>query len=301
MRDISFQLPEAGVVVLKQFNAKYLGYSYIAAAAVIWGSNGVIVNRVPFDSYAIAFVRVLFASIALLPLVLITKKSEMVRAVRSWKLMLALGVLLALGWVLIFSSMKLIAIANAVLLNYTAPIFVGLLAPLFLKEKLEKSTLLALAIAATGIVVIAYSQGLQTGGLNFLGVTLGLLAGLAYAAYMIVSKRALFSFSSQTVAFYSYLVATLVLIPFVLGAKLSASSTSWVLLLVLGIFNTALAVTLYLKGMAMVKAQKGVVFTYLEPVSAVVFGFLFLAQPPTLLMLAGGFCILIGGYIAASK
>ncbi|GAI06661.1 unnamed protein product, partial [marine sediment metagenome] len=49
--------------------------------------------------------------------------------------------------------MKLIAIANAVLLNYTAPIFVALLAPLFLKEKLEKSTLLALAISVAGIVV----------------------------------------------------------------------------------------------------------------------------------------------------
>jgi drug/metabolite transporter (DMT)-like permease len=73
------------------------------------------------------------------------------------------------------------------------------------------------------------------------------------------------------------------------------------LLLVLGVFNTGFAVTLYLKGLRLVKAQKAVVFTYLEPASAVAFGFLFLAQQPTLLMLIGGFLILVAGYTVASK
>ena len=287
--------------MLKQFNSKFLVYSYVAAAAIIWGSNGVIVNWVPYDAYAIAFFRVLFASLTLLPVVLLTRKPETMRAARSWRVMLSLGLLLALGWTLLFHSMKLIAIANAVLLNYTAPIFVALLAPLFLKEKLEKSTLLALAISVAGIVVISYQQNLQISHLNLLGVILGLLAGLAYAGFIIASKRALSSFSSQVVAFYSYSVASIFLLPFVIGTDFSPDLASWTLLLVLGVFNTGFAVTLYLKGLGMVTAQKAVVFTYLEPASAVVFGFLFLAQQPTPLMLVGGFLILIAGYIVASR
>jgi len=287
--------------VLKQFNSKFLVYSYVAAAAIIWGSNGVIVNWVPYDAYAIAFFRVLFASLTLLPVVLLTRKPETMRAAKSWRVMLSLGLLLALGWTLLFHSMKLIAIANAVLLNYTAPIFVALLAPLFLKEKLEKSTLLALAISVAGIVVISYQQNLQISHLNLLGVILGLLSGLAYAGFIITSKRALSSFSSQVVAFYSYSVASIFLLPFVIGTDFSPDLASWILLLVLGVFNTGFAVTLYLKGLGMVKAQKAVVFTYLEPASAVVFGFLFLAQQPTPLMLVGGFLILIAGYIVASR
>ena len=301
MENVSFQLHKTGVVVLKQFNSKFLGYSYVAAAAIIWGSNGVIVNWVPYDAYAIAFFRVLFASLTLLPVVLLTRKPETMRAARSWRVMLSLGLLLALGWTLLFHSMKLIAIANAVLLNYMAPIFVALLVPLFLKEKLEKSTLLALAISVAGIVVISYQQNLQMSHLNLLGVILGLLAGLAYAGFIIASKRALSSFSSLVVAFYSYAVASIFLLPFVIGTDFSPDLTSWILLLVLGVFNTGFAVTLYLKGLGMVKAQKAVVFTYLEPASAVVFGFLFLAQQPTPLMLVGGFLILIAGYIVASR
>ncbi|UCH42736.1 MAG: EamA family transporter, partial [Dehalococcoidales bacterium] len=61
------------------------------------------------------------------------------------------------------------------------------------------------------------------------------------------------------------------------------------------------AVTLYLKGLGMIKAQKAVVLTYLEPASAVVFGFLFLAQSPTPLMIVGGALILVAGYIVASR
>ena len=301
MENVSSQLHKTGVVVLKQFNSKFLVYSYVAAAAIIWGSNGVIVNWVPYDAYAIAFFRVLFASLTLLPVVLLTRKPETMRAARSWRVMLSLGLLLALGWTLLFHSMKLIAIANAVLLNYTAPIFVALLAPLFLKEKLEKSTLLALAISVAGIVVISYQQNLQMSHLNLLGVILGLLAGLAYAGFIIASKRALSSFSSQVVAFYSYSVASIFLLPFVIGTDFSPDLASWILLLVLGVFNTGFAVTLYLKGLGMVKAQKAVVFTYLEPASAVVFGSLFLAQQPTPLMLVGGFLILIAGYIVASR
>ena len=301
MENVSFQLHKTGVVVLKQFNSKFLVYSYVAAAAIIWGSNGVIVNWVPYNAYAIAFFRVLFASLTLLPVVLLTRKSEMMSAARSWRVMLSLGLLLALGWTLLFHSMKLIAIANAVLLNYMAPIFVALLVPLFLKEKLEKSTLLALAISVAGIVFISYQQNLQMSHLNLLGVILGLLSGLAYAGFIIASKRALSSFSSLVVAFYSYAVASIFLLPFVIGTDFSPDLASWILLLVLGVFNTGFAVTLYLKGLGMVKAQKAVVFTYLEPASAVVFGFLFLAQQPTPLMLVGGFLILIAGYIVASR
>jgi len=288
----------------RRFDSQSSGYLYVSAAAVIWGSNGVIVNMVPYEPHTVAFFRVLFAAITLLPVVLLTRRGEIIDAARNWKLMVSLGCLLALGWSLLFYSMKLIAIANAVLLNYTAPIFVAMLAPLVLKEKLERSTVLALVIAVVGIVVISYQQNLQIGGIdgfNPLGVVLGLLAGLAYAGYIILSKKALSGFSSQVVAFCSYAAALAFLSPFVIGTELSPDLTSWVLLLVLGIFNTGFAVTLYLKGLGMVKAQKAVILTYLEPASAVVFGLLFLAQPPTPLMIAGGLLILIAGYIVASR
>jgi drug/metabolite transporter (DMT)-like permease len=291
--------------MFKRFQPKLSGYFHVAIAAIIWGSNGVIVNSVPYDGQTIAFSRVLFASVTLLPVVLVTRKSEVTKVARSWKswkVVLGLGPLLALGWTLLFQSMKLIAIANAVFLNYTAPIFATLLVPLFLKEKLERSTLLALAISVAGILFISFQQGLHiAGNQNQLGIVLGLLAGLAYAGFIILSKKALSSFSSQVVGFYSYSIASVFLLPFVIGVDFSPDLTSLRLLLILGIFNTGFAVTLYLKGLSLIKTQKAVVLTYLEPASAVVFGFIFLCQTPTPLMIVGGSLILIAGYIVSKR
>ena len=291
--------------MLKRLKIKSSGYFYVAAAATIWGSNGVIVNSVSYDAQTVAFFRVLFASLTLLPVVLLTRKPEVTsvaRSWRSWKVMLSLGSLLALGWTLLFQSMKLIAIANAVFLNYMAPIFATLLVPLFLREKLEKSTLLALAISVGGVLFISSQQGLHIGGgQNQIGIVLGLLAGLAYAGFIILSKKALSSFSSQVIAFCSYSIASVFLLPFVIGIDFSPDLTSLALLLILGIVNTGFAVTFYLKGLNLIKAQKAVVLTYLEPASAVVFGFVFLSQPPTPLMIVGGSLILIAGYIIAKR
>lgn len=281
--------------------SKALGCLYVSISAVIWGLNGVIVNWVPLDAYTIAFFRVLFATLALLPVMLLTQRREMAEAAKAWREMLALGVLLSLGWSFLFQSMKMIAIANAVLLNYMAPIFVALLSPIFLKEKIERVTILALATSMVGMILISSQQNQHSTGLDLLGIIFGLLAGLAYAGFIILSKRIVAGFSSLAVAFYAYLATTIFLSPSLIGGNLSLDWVSWALLLVLGVFNTGFAVTLYLNGLKLIKAQRAVVFTYFEPVSTMVFGFFFLAQQPTMLMLIGGSLILLAGYIAASK
>lgn len=282
-------------------DSKALGCLYVAIASVIWGSNGVIVNWLPLNPYVIALFRVLFASFTLLPLVLLAHSREIVKAARAWRSMLALGLLQSLEWGFLFQSMRLIAIANAVLLNYMAPIFVALLAPTLLKERIERVTIFALVLSMVGMAIISSQQGLQVGSLNFLGVIFGLLAGLAYAGYIILSKRAVTNLSSRTVAFYAYTASIIFLCPSLISADLSMDLTSWILLLLLGVFNTGFAVTLYLNGLRFIEAHRAVIFTYLEPVSAVVFGSLFLAQQPTLLTLIGGLLILSSGYTVASK
>jgi len=278
-----------------------LGYFYVAVAAVIWGSNGVIVNLVPLNAYVIAFFRVLFASMTLLPLLFLTQRLEMREAAKAWRTMLALGGLLGLGWSFLFQSMKLIAIANAVLLNYMAPVFVALLAPAFLNERIEKVTVLALAMSMAGMIIIFSQYGFQAESLNLSGVFFGLLSSLTYAIFVILSKKTVAKYSSLAVAFYTYLATAIFLSPSLIGANLSLDMTSWILLLVLGTFNTGFAVTLYLKSLALIKAQKVMILTYLEPASTALFGSIFLAQKPTIHMLVGGILILSAGYIVASR
>lgn len=284
-----------------RLSPRSIGFLYITVASVIWGSNGVIVNRVPLPSYTIAFFRVSFAGLSLLLGVLLTRRWEFLRAGHVWRSLVVLGLLLSLGWAFLFEAMKLIPIGNAVLLNYTAPIFVALLAPMLLEERLRRATAYALAMSMVGILLISSPQGLEVQGLNLPGVIWGLLAGLVYGVFTVLSKRTLTKISSYSAALYSYLVSSVFLTPSLSKVNLSISPSSWLLLLLMGVFNTAFAVTLYFRGLRLIRAQEAAVLTYLEPVSATGFGYLLLAQQPTLIMVAGGLLILSAGYVVSSK
>ncbi|MGD8544477.1 MAG: DMT family transporter [Candidatus Bathyarchaeota archaeon] len=276
------------------------GCLVVVFASVIWGSNGVIVNYVSMPSYTIVFFRVSLATLALWLGVLFTQRWKDVKVRGALRSLVILGLLLSLGWVFLFEAMKLIPIGNAVFLNYTGPVFVALFAPIVLKERVRRVTLYALVLSVAGILLISSEQNFGVGGLNPLGVASGLLAALAYALFIILAKKTLAGLSGYSVALYSYLFSSVFLVPSLIGVDLTIDLNSWLLLLFLGVFNTAFAVTLYLKGLRLIKAQEAAVLTYFEPTSAVGFGYLVLNQQPTLAMIAGGLLILVAGYVVAS-
>lgn len=278
---------------------RLLGVLSISSAAIIWGSNGVIVNVIPLDAFTIAFFRVFLASLILLPFMALFRRRDLAQLKSCWKLLLLNGFLLCLGWAFLFASMKLIPIAEAVLLNYLAPIFTAILSPIILRERLSKLSIAALAISFAGIYLISAGEALHGEAPDLLGVIYGLLAGLSYAGFIIVSKRLREGQSSLTTAFYSYAFAAAFLAAMARPAIPSLTPTEWTLLLILAGVNTCSAVTLYLFGLAVVEAHKAVILTYLEPLSAAVMGALLLGQVLGPEDVIGGFLILLSGYLVA--
>lgn len=283
----------------ERFN-KVLGITFVGTAAVIWGSNGVIVNFVQSDPFLIAFYRTLLATLLLAPTVFLIKRREFIAAVREWKLLVFNGFMNALGWGFLFSSMKLIPIAVSVLLNYLAPIFVAILAPIFLKEKIGITTVISLTLSMLGVTLI-FSEQVHVGSTSILGIVYGLLSGLCYAVFILISKKIRREYSSYTLASYTY-TFTLVFLGIIVSASsqtIHIGGESIPLLLVMGFINTAFAVTIYFHGLGLIEAQKAVILTYLEPLSASFFGVLFLDQAPSVPLAAGGILIILSGYIVA--
>jgi len=272
----------------------------VAVAAVIWGSNGVYVNLIPLSSYALAFFRVLFAAVALSVGIVLFGRRELFKSEYPLRGLFFLGVLLCLGWGLLFEAMKLLPIAEAVLLNYTAPIFVALLAAVFLRESVTGRTIASLILSFLGIVLIVFSnRGFQ--GVNVAGYLIGLSAGLSYAIFIIVSKSALTRVVNYTLVLYSNFFASLILAPSLFTIHLPLSWNVWLMLAILGVINTALAVPLFYKGLKKIRAQEAAILGYLEPVSAAFLGFLFLGQTLTRPAILGGILVIVAGYIVATS
>ena len=280
-------------------NARLLGILSISSAAVIWGLNGVIVNMISLDAFTIAFFRVFLASLILLPFMAVFKMHDLTRIRSCWKPLILNGLLLSLGWAFLFASMKLIPIAEAVLLNYLGPVFTAILSPIILKERIERASVAALLMSILGIYLISHEELLNGASGDILGIIYGLLAGLSYAGFIIVSKRLRKEQSSLTTAFYSYVFAAIFLAAISRPMAPSLSTMEWTLLLILSSVNTCSAVTLYLYGLAMVEAHKAVVLTYLEPLSAAIMGAIFLGQLLGPIDILGGALIVVSGYIVA--
>jgi len=277
-----------------------IGCLEVAIAACIWGSNGVIVNLIPLSSYVIAFFRVFFGTIGVSIGILIYKRMELIKVEYSLKKLISLGILLCLGWGLLFEAMKHLPIAEAVLLNYMAPIFVTILALIFFKEKIGKRIVISLVLSMIGIILIVFSKnGFE--GVNIFGTIIGLSAGLAYAIFILLSKDALRSLSNYTLVLYSNFFATIILAPSLITERLSLTWNNWLMLLILGVVNTAFAVSLFFRGLKKIKAQEAAILCYLEPVSAAFFGFLFLGQILTPIVAIGGVLVILGGYIIISQ
>ena len=268
------------------------GFIFIIGAMAVFGFYGIFIRFLNLSSQLILFFNALFVAVILFLAFL--RQSERFN-VRQYKLIiLFLGMAFVANNFCYFKAFQLTTIANAILTHYTAPIFVAILAPLFLREKLEKVTLISLIISFLGLFLIA-SEGLSLSPANFSGILFGTASGLAYAFSIIIYKYLLKNLSVYTLIFYQSLVGSIILAPFIYP-QLSLS-LPFLYLLSFALLFGILATFLHFQGIKRVKAQHAGILGYTEPVFGMSYAFLFFSEIPTKMSLIGGLLIVLGGYL----
>lgn len=213
-----------------------------------------------------------------------------------------LGLTLSLG--LQFIGTALTTAATGALVTSASPAFIVLFAALWLGERLTAVRLLALASASAGVAVIvlrpeARLSGDLAGDLALLG------AGLTWAAYTVLAKRASARWGSLTVTTAATAWAFLfTLPPAVLEARtrhfvLPQEPAVWLGVLYIGFISTALAFYLWNRGFERLDANTGALFFFVQPVSGALLGHWFLGEPLGWRLLAGGGLILLGVWLSA--
>lgn len=277
----------------------------IIISMLIWGSIGIFVKYIDMPSLEIAFLRALVAAAFLLIYGFFNKGKE--KSQKSRKNLLFLigsGAAIGLNWVLLFQAYKYTTISNATLSYYCAPVFVVLLSPLILKEKPTPLKLFSVFGALLGLVLILGSQTNASQGQynHSLGITLGILAAILYAGVVLLNKH-IKNFTGFDMTFIQITTAALVLLPFIISrGQLHINGTIPLLfILIIGVIHTGIAYLLYFSGIKKVKAQSAAVLSYIDPVSAILFGTLILGEPVNIFQIFGGFLILGFTFISEKK
>ena len=175
---------------------------------------------------------------------------------------------------------------------YTAPVYITILSPWLLEERSTKKGIIALFLSIIGIVLIVDPQKLDFSHYPA-GILAGIASGIIYAFQIMTSKYASSTYSGYTQAFWSFPVAILILLP-VGFAPFEIVLDNLVYLILLSIFPTILAISLYFNGLKKVKAHSASILGLIEPLSAVILSILILHEQISTLEMIGGALILAG-------
>lgn len=266
----------------------------LTASMVIFGTIGLFVRTIPLPSALIALVRGLVGTAFLMVLTALRGRRPDGRAIRSHLPgLLVSGACLGFNWILLFEAYRFTTVAIATLCYYLAPVVVLLLSPLVLKERLTGRRLACVGAALCGMVLV--SGGVGTGGGTARGILLGLAAAVLYAAVVMLNRR-ISGVGAYDRTMVQLGVSAAVLLPYVLltwlpGQPFPAIS-ALVLLAVVGVVHTGLAYALYFGSMECLSAQTAALFSYMDPVVAILLSALVLGEEMSPLQWVGAMLVL---------
>lgn len=272
----------------------FLGDILIIIAGLFWGSMGIFVhhlNDLGFTSIQVACLRLTTAGIIFALILLIKEPKGFKIKPKDIPLFLALGLVSILFFTCCyFTAIRLMTMSTAAILLYTSPIWVMVLAIIFLKEKITIQKVIALILAFIGCVLVSGFGG----KVSAIGILVGLGSGLGYGLYSIFGTFALRKYSPFTVTTYTFLIAglgsILVANPMDLADKIAKTESRPGLLgfvLLTSVVTAVIPFLLYTLGLNRTTAGKAAVLATVEPAAATLFGFFVMGEKIGIIAICG--------------
>ncbi len=277
----------------------------ILTGSLIYGSIGVFLDRIDNMSVGpILFSRLFFGLGMIFVYLLLSKDLGQLKLKEKKKYLLLLGLLNAVTGSCYFSSIRYSGISVAVLLLYTAPVYVSLLAPSVLGEKNVNKSFLPLILALTGIILIARPgevlMSLDSDSNFQKGLFFGLISGLSFGTTIITIRYLRHDYSGIAQTFWLTGTSILFMLPVALSTPLYLFAENLNTLILFG-FTITFAAIIYLRGISGVRAQTGSILALVEPVSGIFFDTAVLKNPLHISTLLGCAFILTAAYLTTRQ
>ncbi len=265
------------------------GLLYIGFCAILWSSGGLFIKVLTLDAFQISFYRSLIAAITIL---IITKTRGKSLKFETDRISVMCSISYAFILVLFVMATKLTTAANAIFLQFTAPLYLLILEPIFLKTKFEKRNLIALGFCFFGMILFFF------GKLDFSGIQGNLLAicsGICFALFSLLlkwKKQLHKSDSTISIIVVGNFLVCLICLPFIYD-KLIVSSSQMLILLFMGVFQIGISYLIFNEGIKYVSATESMIIAMLEAILNPIWVFIGVGEVPTTYSIVGSVIILI--------
>lgn len=253
----------------------------VAAAALLWSSGGLAIKLVPLSAFGVVFWRSLIAAVFL---ILFFRPSLERWRRASW----TTGFVYAAMILSFVSATKMTTAANAIFLQYTAPLYVLLFAPMLLQEPFRKADAVTLAVSLAGMSLFFVGK-LGAGTLT--GNLVGVASGVFFGGVILLLRRDT-SRDAMASVFLGNLLAAGLALPFAWD-RLALDGKGVALILFLGIVQMGISYIFFVRGLTAVTAAEASLIGMLEPVLNPVWVWLGIGERPTPWAALGGAIVLL--------
>ncbi len=253
----------------------------------------VLVKSTDANAYTVGIARLGIAVLAFMPLVLLRDQLRRLSG-KQWLQLIVIGLVFGLHWLTYFLSIKLATAAIAALTILTYSVQYLVLAYLFNGERVAGVEWLAIAVCLAGCLIVSPEFSLENN--VSLGIAVGLLSALLYAALPLLHQRAS-AIGTLERTWGQFFFALLVFLPLLGKANWNLDQTDWYQLLVLGLLCTVVSHGLWVKSTTELPAIFSSMIYYLYLPGALIGSALFLGEPMTPIKIVG--CTLVLGSSAA--
>jgi drug/metabolite transporter (DMT)-like permease len=295
-----------------------LGYAMVATAAALFAVNGSVSKVVlssGLSSLELAQIRNTCAAILFLAFLLVVAPSRLRVGRRELVFLIAFGLVgIALVQWLYFVAIENLPVGVALLIEFTAPLFVALFARFVYKEHVRRRIWVAVAMCLTGLALVVE---LWTGvAFSTVGVTAAFGGALALTAYLLMAERQRRHRDAASLSFYGFLFAALlwaVIQPLwefpwnVLGDDVSLqgnlseySAPVWALVAFIVVIGTMITFSLLTGSLRHISATRASIVATLEPVVATIVAWAWLGETFGPTQLIGGAVVIAGILVAQS-
>jgi len=252
----------------------------LVVVALMWSSAGVLIKLIPWHPLAIAGAR---SAIAVIVFLLVVKKPKFTGSPSQ----IGAAVAYAVTVTTLVVATKMTTAANAVLLQYTAPIYVAFFSAWFLKERITRLDIITVVIVFGGMILFFLDElSLH----NFVGNLYGVISGISFGAFAVLLRTQKDGSPLESVLLGNLL--TSICSVFILLRQPAMEWTGWVALLALGVLQMGIPYILYCLAIKSVTALDAVLIPIIEPILNPVWVFLMLGEAPGPRALLGGVLVL---------
>ncbi len=263
---------------------------YVVIGVVLWSLGGLLIKITSISAFEVNAGRCFFAAIT----IGILTRGKALKA-DKFTLLASLFYVGALSFYALAN--KNTTAANAIFLQYTAPVYILIFAPFVLKERFRINDLITVLVCLIGMSLFFVDSAPDTNlspESQFIGNIYGLLSGVSLAGYLLLLRHPkAYRQNPASSVFYGNLIAIFVMLPFIIQEPSHWTSKDIFAVIILGTFQIGIAYYLFTYGVSNgVRSLDASIIGFIEPILNPIWVYVFIGERPSRWALLGGLVII---------